>query len=100
MISYFSSTKFSNKLLCINVILFSTWLFLAFVFAISMALWLISVAVISQFSIYFANDTAIAPLPVHKSKNFACNSGTNFAFSLYILGFDANFITSSTKIEI
>ena len=70
MISYFSSEMFWNKSELTNVILSSTLLFVAFNFAILNAFLLISVAVIWLPSIYFASDTAIAPLPVHKSSIF------------------------------
>ena len=77
-----------NKSDSINVILSSTLFIIAFFFAIAIAPLLMSVAVISQLSIYFARDTAIIPLPVHKSKIF---------FSLF---FFSILITSSTNFSV
>ena len=77
-----------NKSDFTNVIWFSTLLFLAFFFATISASLLISTAVIWLFSIYFASDTAILPLPVHKSSIF-------FAFILFAID-----ITSSTKTSV
>ena len=79
---------FSNKSDFTNVILSSTLLFTAFSFAILSASSLISTAVIWLFSIYFAKEIAIAPLPVHKSNIF-------FAFVFLSI-----LITSSTKISV
>ena len=67
IISYLLFDKLSNKSDSIKVIFSSTLLLLAFLLAIFNALLLMSTAVISTFSRYFANETAIAPLPVHKS---------------------------------
>ena len=88
IISNFSSFKFVNISELINVIWFSTLLLIAFFLAIFNASLLISIAVISACGKYLASDTAIAPLPVHKS---------NIFFALF---FFAIFITSSTNISV